>query len=310
MKSLIMLTTVLMGWACMAGDVQTNVMAQVATSAVPAVVAVTAPSTNVTAPAATTTPDPMVGKVLLALATHLQSARNFCCDVSFLINSEMEGMKQEISATYALAAEKPNHLVLRYLKGMVGNTVVCNGTNLITYAPVLNRYEETEAPKSFEQFSEGVGPMSGNMLFVDNLLHDDIYAAIMDGVVKATYVGKEWVDGVECDHLKFIQEQFEWDLWVSSGLKPVVIQVLSDMSKGLDAMPGDATPGKGMKMTVLNRFSHWAVDATLPAETFQFKLPPGARKADSLLDGEDEDAAGRPVTIVPEGPKSTNTVDR
>ena len=310
MRTLILLTVVLAGWTSMAGEVQTNVTVQAATSSIPLTAAMTVPSTNAQAPPAAASPDPMVGKVLLALATHLQSARNFCCDVSFLINSEMEGMKQEISATYALAAEKPNQLALRYLKGMVGNTVVCNGTNLITYAPMLNRYEETEAPKSFEQFSEGVGPMSGNMLFVDNLLHDDIYAAIMEGVIKATYAGKEVVDGVECDHLKFIQEQFEWDLWVSTGLKPVVIQVLSDMSKGLDSMPGDAAPPKGMKMTVLNRFSRWAVDSTLPTETFQFRLPAGAKKADSLLDGEDEDAAGRPAAIAPDAPKSTNTVDR
>ena len=255
-------------------------------------------------------PDPMVGKVLLALSAHLQSARHFRCDVSFLINSEMEGMKQEISATYALAAEKPNRLSLRYLKGMAGNTVVCNGKTLVTYATSLNRYEEKEAPKSFEQFSQGVGPMSGNMLFVDNLLRDDIYAAIMDGVVKASYAGRETVDGIECDHLKFVQEQFDWEMWVTSGLNAVVVQVLNDMSKAVGSMAADGSTAKGMKMTVLNRFSNWVVDGELPADAFEFKPPSGARKAESLFEGEDEDPAMRPVVTLPDEAKSTNVVER
>lgn len=255
------------------------------------------------------TPDPMVGKVLLALATHLQSASRFRCEVSFLINSEMEGMKQEISATYALAAEKPNRLALRFVKGMAGNTVVCNGSNLVTYAPSLNRYQESEAPKTFEQFSQGVGPLSGNMLFVDNLLRDDIYAAIMDGVIKAVYVGREMVDGVECDHVKFVQEQFDWEMWLTVGVKPVVVQVLNDMSKGLGAMTGEGSAPKGMRMTVLNRFAGWVVDGTLPPEVFEFKPPAGAHKADSLFEGDEEEPVGRPVNGMPDDGTATNKLE-
>jgi len=273
-------------------------------------------SVVVSAPAATnavplaTLPDPLVGKALMALASHLQGAKSFRCNVSFLINSEMEGMKQEISATYALAVEKPNRLMLRYLKGMAGNSVVCDGKKLVTYATALNRYEEKPAPKSFEPFSQGVGPMSGNMLFVDNLLGSDIYAAIMDGVVSAVYAGKDTVAGRECDHLKFSQDQFDWELWVTTGPKPVVIQVLNDMSKGFASMAGEAAPpGKGARMTVLNQFSDWEVDGALPAETFEFKPPAGAKKVESLFEGNEDEMPDRPVVTVPEAPESTNSVE-
>lgn len=268
---------------------------------------VTAAVASVSAPA----PDPRVGKVLMALATHLQSSRRFRCDVSFLITSGMEGMKQEISATYALAVEKPNLLALRHLRGMAGNSVICNGKQLVTYSPVLNRYEESEAPQSFEQLSQGVGPMSGNMLFVDNLLRDDVYASIMDGVTKVTYMGKETLDGQECERLKFIQDQFDWDLWVSTGLKPVVVQVLSDMTKGLSSLSGEGIPDKGMKMTVLNRFSSWQIEGVLPTGTFDFKPPPGAKKADVLFEGEEGDALDLPpvaVTTAPPVVVTTNAV--
>lgn len=240
-------------------------------------------------------PDPQVGKVLMGLAAYLQSAKSFKCTVSLQVNTEMEGMKQEISAVYDLAAEKPNKLALRFVKGMAGNTVVCTGKKLYIYALSLNRYEERDAPKLVEQLAEGVGPMAGNMLFVDNLLVNDIYAAIMDGVASATYMGKERVEGIDCERVRFVQDQFDWDLWVSVGPKPVLIQVLSDMAKSFSGATGELPPPKGMKMMVLNRFAGWVVDGELPADTFDFAPPPGARKTESLFEGEDEKAADMPM---------------
>jgi len=296
MKKRIMVILSMVAGVTMAAEVKTNspfpVMVTTNQVATNLVSNITTGSVPVSLAAA---PDPQVGKVLMGMSAYLQSAKSFKCTVSLQVNTEMEGMKQEISAIYDLAAEKPNKLALRYIKGMTGNTVVCNGKKLYIYALSLNRFEEREAPKLVEQLAEGVGPMAGNMLFVDNLLVNDIYAAIMDGVASATYVGKDRVDGIDCDRVRFVQDQFDWDLWVSSGPKPVVIQVLSDMGKSFSGMAGEMPPPKGMKMMVLNRFSAWMVDGTLPPETFEFVPPTGSKKTDSLFEGEDEKAADLPV---------------
>jgi len=292
MKKTIMVVLSMAAVVALAEDAKTNIPAL----SVPAGVATNGVSTNMVATnapgrgwiAAAAVPDPQVGRVLMGMATYLQSAKSFKCMVSLQVNTEMEGMKQEISATYDLAAEKPNRLALRYVKGMTGNTVVCNGKKLYIYAMSLNRFEEREAPKLVEQLAEGVGPMAGNMLFVDNLLVNDIYASIMDGVASATYVGKERVEGVDCDHVRFVQDQFDWDMWVSVGPKPVVIQVVSDMAKSFSGMTGETSTPKGMKMIVLNRFSGWVVDGVLPSDTFEFVPPPGAHKTESLFEGDDE----------------------
>ncbi len=302
MKAMFLILLVVLSLATVA-DSETN--APVSTNAIP-VLTNTAPVAVVPSPSAVPAPDPMVGKSLMALGMVLQSAKHFRCQVTFLINSEMEGMKQEISASYALTAERPNRLALRFLKGMTGNTVVCDGKKMVTYAAALNRYEEKEAPRSFEQFTQGLGPMSGNILFVDNLLRDDIYAAIMDGVIKASYAGKVTMDGQECDHLKFEQDQFDWELWVSSGVKPVVVQVVYNMAKSFTVPGGEPVPAKGMKMMVLNRFSEWEIDGTLPSDAFEFKPPPGAHKAESLFEGDDEESPVRPVPVEPEVDVKTN----
>lgn len=287
---MIMVMAVGAGFAC-AAEMPTNAPAQsvAVTTNGPA----TAAATNTVVPAAVS-PDPRVGKVLMGLAACLQPAKSFKCTVALQVNTEMEGMKQEISSVYDLASEKPNKLALRHVKGMGGNTVVCDGRKLYIYAQGLNRFEERDAPKQVEELTEGVGPMAGNMLFVDNLLVNDIYAAIMEGVTLAAYVGQERVEGVECERIRFVQEQFDWELWVSVGAKPVVVQVVSDMTKSFSGMAGEAVPPKGMKMIVANRFSGWTVGEELPAGTFEFAMPAGARKATSLFEGDEEGAVEMP----------------
>jgi hypothetical protein len=152
----------------------------------------------------------------------------------------------------------------------------------------MNRYAEQEAPATFEDLFEAAGPMAGNMLFLDNLLRNDVYAAIMEGVLEARYAGKEQVDGQECHHLKFVQEEFDWDLWVTTGPQPAVVKVWSDMTKGFAGANAE-TPGmKGMRMVVVNRFSGWKVGAETATNAFVFTPPAGARKADTLF-GENEE---------------------
>jgi hypothetical protein len=153
---------------------------------------------------------------------------------------------------------------------------------------MVNRYSEGDAPATSEELFQGAGPMAGNMLFLDNLFRADVYAAIMEGVIEARYAGKEQVDGQECHHLKFIQDEFDWDLWVTTGAQPAVVKVWSDMTKGV-VRANDEAPGmKGMRMVVVNRFSGWKTDAELPSNAFVFTPPAGARKVETLF-GEDED---------------------
>jgi hypothetical protein len=262
--------------------------------------------------------DPTAEKVLKALADHIHGQKSFRCEVVLLMISEMEGMKQEITTTYSFAMERPNKLALRHVRGLAGNTVVCDGKQLVTFASALNRYEQQDAPKEFEKLFQGAGPMSGNMLFLDSLLRADVKAALLDGVSEVAYAGKEQIDGQDCERLKFTQEEFDWEMWVTVGESPVVLKVLSDMSKSFPAMSEQAPAVKGMKMTVLNRMSGWQLNPELSADTFIFKVPEGAKKTADLFEAEDDDLMDLPPNVeikkLPEAPKgpeaATNAVKK
>jgi len=243
--------------------------------------------------------DAAAEKALRALASTLQTAKTVSCEMTLVMTTESEGMKQEVTTTYGFASEPPNKLALRHKAGMVGNTVVCDGKKMFVYVGARKLYEQKPAPASFEELFQSNGPMAGNMLFIDNLLRTDVYAAIMESVNKVESAGTEKVGGQECQHLRFSQEQFDWDLWLTPGDKPVVVRIQTDMSKGFEAMSAQMPGMKPMKMTAVNSFRNWVLGGPLPEDAFVFTPPEGARKVDSAFAAVQDDEEGEaPGTLI------------
>jgi outer membrane lipoprotein-sorting protein len=98
--------------------------------------------------------DPAVEKIIGKLAENMQKAQRLSCVMTLLMHNEMEGMKQEITTTYAVAIERPAKLAMRQVKGMPTFTVVSDGTNVYSLLPMMNRYSVGVAPKTYDEFVE------------------------------------------------------------------------------------------------------------------------------------------------------------
>lgn len=232
--------------------------------------------------------DPKAEAAVARVSETMQQAKRMSCTMTMDMLNEMEGMRQEITTTYSVAAERPAKFAMRYVKGLPTFTVISDGRKLSSYLAMMKRYAVTDAPKTYEELFQAVGALGANMMFVDNLMRDDVKAALMEGVKGASCTGTEMVDGKECEHLKFTQDEFDWELWVTTGKTALVVKVVTDMSKGMGKMEGGIPGMKAMKMTFINRFTDWSLNAELPAGTFEFKAPEGAVKTGALFGDAEE----------------------
>ena len=239
--------------------------------------------------------DPAVEKIVGRLADGMQKAQSMACTMTLQMRNEMEGMRQEITTTYAVAVERPAKLAIRRIKGMPTFTLVSDGSNVYAHLPMMDRYAVSVAPKTYEELFQAVGAMGATTMFIDNLLKEDVRGALLEGVRKATYEGKATVNGQECDLIRFEQNEFDWEMWVTSGATSVVLKVVTDITKGMGAVDEQMPGMRGMKMTVENQFSGWTVGGALPAGAFEFKPPAGARKVDSLF--ADEEGGDMPESL-------------
>jgi hypothetical protein len=137
---------------------------------------------------------------------------------------------------------------------------------------VVNRrdklFTQADAPGSVDQLvgklrSELGVDLPGADLFVANP-----YQALTADVIDAKHVGRGVVNGVECEHLAFRNDDTDWQIWVEAGANPVPRKFVITSK----AMTG------GPQYTIL--ISDWKSDATIPSDVFTFKTPEGAKKVE------------------------------
>ena len=119
---------------------------------------------------------------------------------------------------------------------------------------------------------------------IPDLCSSDPYAKLTHGVSKSTYSGLETLDGAKAHHMKFNQEQFDWEMWVAAEGDPLVRRLVIDQTKLLAKSPM-AEQFKGKKMEMTLDFKGWQFNKELDPKTLAFDPPAGAEKVGSFMQG-------------------------
>ena len=117
-----------------------------------------------------------------------------------------------------------------------------------------------------------------------NLLSTNAFDVMSADVMHSAHIGRGVINGVECEHLAFRNDETDWQLWVQVGDTPIPRKYVIT-SKTEAAAP---------QYTLV--IKEWKTDAQPTADAFVFKAPDGAKKLDaSALAGLDEVPPGMPV---------------
>jgi thiol-disulfide isomerase/thioredoxin len=147
----------------------------------------------------------------------------------------------------------------------------------------MNRYTVKDAPTDLKDWSDveagGMMGASGAYLSADS---EEFYKALTEGVTKSEYVGMEEVDSAQCHRCRFEQEEFNWEIWIDAGDKPLVRKIVPDLSKQF-AQAGGVL--ENAKMEYVVTLTDWNVDPSFTDDDFAFTPPEGATKVDSLFEG-------------------------
>jgi hypothetical protein len=105
----------------------------------------------------------------------------------------------------------------------------------------------------------------GGDLFVSNP-----YKALTDGLVTGRYVGLEPIGGQMAHHLAISKKDTDWQIWIKDGPDALPLRYVIT-SKDVHAQP---------QFTI--ELKDWQPDAVVPASTFVFTAPAGAKKVEFL----------------------------
>ena len=184
-------------------------------------------------------------------------------DIEFdVITPEIE--KIQFAASGTMARSAPNRIHLTRHGGYSDVELVFDGKTTTIVDRYRSKYAQLTGPTSIDQL---VGKLRADYLMdlpAADLILTKSYDELMDGVVVAKHVGIGVIDGQECDHLAFRNEDTDWQLWVRTGDRPLPCKY-KITSKTVAAAPD---------YTI--RFYGWS-EAKTPDSAYVFKPAAGAQ---------------------------------
>jgi peroxiredoxin len=191
-----------------------------------------------------------------------------------------------VNNTFKIAIERPNRFAVHTVEaGPTAIQVVSDGKKLRIYIAGLQKYTEGDAPSTIEEM--GNDPIVRGILqflLINDLCSANPYAKLTESVKTAVNAGEEMLDGVKADHLKFTQDQVDWELWVGAGGDPLVRRLVVDLTKTVANTPM-AQQFKNQKLELTQNFKNWRINPGLDEKSFAFEAPEGAQKVTSFLAG-------------------------
>jgi peroxiredoxin len=257
-------------------------------------------------PSATGNAKPKPEELLHKMADYIGSLPAFSCHIDKTVELNAADIHKKFLTKMNVKFQKPNRIALVLEDSDAGTTIVSDGKQLTQYMPALNRYAIAEAPATLavigksEEFSPfammGVPPIPAS---------GDEYKEIIAEIKKSEYLGTEKVGNVECHRIRFEKANYDFDIWISTGDKPLVYKVAPDLSKKLANSSG--LP-KGAKINYQILVTDWNTDPKFADADFAFKPPADAQKVDSLF-GQEEEGGPHPLVGQPAPTFKTEDVD-
>ncbi|HET6323851.1 MAG TPA: DUF2092 domain-containing protein [Planctomycetaceae bacterium] len=221
--------------------------------------------------------DPKAVEICKKAGDLYKHAKTFHADGALDAKIDAGGQQIDINATLVFDFERSNQVAIKVRvksDAEEGLDLISDGKKLTTYRRKIHQYVQDDAPKEVGGLGLAVlklGVRSPGIL-LPNVLHADPGASLLDGVNSCSYVGIDKVDGTPAHHLKFSQEQFDWEMWVAADGKPLILQ----MTRSAD-VPGG-------KLNTRETYKNWTIDAPAAKDAFVFSPPKGTTKMDDFTD--------------------------
>lgn len=206
--------------------------------------------------------DPRAAEVLQNMSYFLGSKDEytFKAEIMFdqLVNSNR---KIQYSAEQKVYLKKKNNMTIEYVSDLGGYklwfdngaiTVLELPTNLVATATLPTTIDQALA-KLKEQYN--FTPSLSDFLFINT------FRALTQNVISGSYFGTSKVFGVRCDHLAFVQNDIDWQIWIEVGKRQIPRKMVITYKE---------VPGQPQFIAIMK---DWVIDKPITNFAFKADIP-------------------------------------
>jgi hypothetical protein len=179
----------------------------------------------------------------------------------------MDGQKLQHSATAKLDVQRPNKIRVRMFSARSTREIFYNGEQVTLFTPAQKYYSTVD-------FSENIGGLITKLeeRYAVQLPLSDLFLwgtpqAPVDNIDSAMNAGQDFIDDDLCNHYAFRQGNFDWQIWISAGSKPLPRKLVIT-NRGDEARPQSVS------------MIYWNLKPTFKNSVFTFTPPKGATQVE------------------------------
>jgi hypothetical protein len=228
--------------------------------------ALTTPDAPAQSPSpATAAVDPATIQALKDMGAHLQSLQRF--HVTNELTGERvlnDGQKLQHMASAAMDVERPNRLHVTMSSARSQRELFYDGKQVTLFTPAQKYYATVAFDGSLGDLANALQAKYGVDLPLADLFVLGTPAATLDKLDSAMNAGQDFVGGDLCDHYALRQGNFDWQIWITVGNKPLPRKLVIT-NRGDEARPQSVS------------LIEWNLKPVLASSAFTFKPPKGAK---------------------------------
>jgi hypothetical protein len=215
--------------------------------------------------------DPETDRILKSMSAYLASTKAFTLNAEVALEVVLKnGQKLQRMSSETLVVQRPSRFRIQVKAVLADAEFVFDGKTLTLYGRKPNVYVQREVSGSIDDGIRAIEAETGISAAGADLLFADPYAVLAEGVESSAYLGTGYVDGIECHHLAFREDQFDWQLWVRTGDRPLPMRYVITSTWQTGA------PQLEVSMR------DWNTSPQITDQQFTFSVPNGARKLDAI----------------------------
>jgi hypothetical protein len=225
-------------------------------------------------------------RIMKAMSDYVGSQKT----ISLTFDSDIEVVTPELqkvqfASSGKLLLSRPDKLRVTRTGGYANVELLFDGKTVIIYGKNLDVFAQIDVPGATTD--DLVDRLRSGYAFDapgTDLLLTSSFETLMADVIDVKHIGHGVVDGVECEHLAFRNEDVDWQLWVEAGPRPIPRKYVIT-SKTVAGAPQ-------YTLTIRN----WQSEIPGGAEAFAFKPEVAVRRVEPReLTNLDEVPEGRPM---------------
>jgi len=215
--------------------------------------------------------EPTAKNLMNKMGNFLNMAKQFSFHAEVMFDDHLpSGQKIQFAAAEDVSVKKPDRIYVDYQSDLGSKKFWYNGKSITLLSPTHNNYSTIDAPPNIKSAIDLLMKDYGFTVPLGDFLFSDPHNALMKNVLAGISVGPGDVNGVDCQHLAFVEKYIDWQIWIEDGNEPIPRKVVITYK---------TLPNSPQYIAML---SNWNFKKSLPDSLFSADLPKDAKHIDFM----------------------------